>query len=243
MRVMIVAVMLAFAACAVRAGDAPSDRRTVVVTKLQGDVSVRHGVTEIWTHVAVGDVLRPDDTMKTGKKSSAMLVTRDGQTDNGAGKKIALPAEVVVDISDMRDLSQEELMLKLTMEKVRSSSYQWKNEEMHIPNATVVHGGDRKPSAPLSENELRFGIFQWNGTRVLFDNGFYSTCALRAMEVFRLYPTLGQNFDNRLLVADALEKANLRGEARSEYGIIAAMPGLSTDQQSVVSGRMNQLKK
>ena len=243
MRVIIVVAMLVCIAGPVRAGDAQSDHGTIVVTKLQGDVSVRHGVTEIWTHVAVGDILRPDDTMKTGKKSSAVLVARNGQSVSAASKRISLPAEVVVDISDMRNLSQEELMLKLTMEKVRSSSYQWKNDELRIPNAAVVHGEDRRPSAPLQENELRFGIFQWNGTRVLFDNGFYSTCALRAMEVFRLYPPLSQKFDNRLMVADALEKANLRGEALSEYGIIASMPGITSEQQTVVHARMSQLKK
>lgn len=243
MKIAIASLLLLCVAGPAWAGDARSNGESILVTRLQGDVSVRHGVTEVWNRVAVGDVLRPDDTMKTGKGSSAVLVTRTGQPEGSGSKRISLPPEVVVDISDMRDLSQEELMLKLTMEKVRSSSYQWKNEELHIPNATVIHGADRSASAPLQENELRFGVFQWNGTKVLFDNGFYSTCALRAMEIFRLYPPLAKNFDNRLMVADALEKANLRGEALSEYGIAASMPGLTADQQSVVHMRMSRLKK
>ena len=132
-------------------------------------------------------------------------------------KRITLPPEVIVDLSDVRELTQEELMLKLTMERVRASSYQWKNDDLHIPNAAVVHGTDRATGAALADNDPQSGILLWNGARVLYDNGFYSTCALKAMELFRLYPSVGAKFENHLMAAEALEKASLRGEALSEY--------------------------
>ena len=47
----------------------------IIVQRIHGDVSVRHGVAEGWSKVASGDVLRPDDTMKTGEKGAAVLVT------------------------------------------------------------------------------------------------------------------------------------------------------------------------
>lgn len=213
----------------------------IIVQKINGDVSVRHGVTETWTRVAAGDVLRPDDTMRTGKKGGALLVT-DATGRTGGKKTIALPEEVIVDLSDIRELSQEELMLKLTMEKVRASSYEWKNEELHIPNAAAVHGADR--SAPtLKEGDTLTGILQINGARVLFENGYFATCALKGMEVFRRYPSLGTGFRNRLLIAEALEKANLHGEAISEYGTLARMEGLTGDQQNLVKGRIQSLRK
>lgn len=204
--------------------------------KATGDVYIRHGVAEIWTKVAVGDVLKPEDTMKTGKRGSALLVA------NG-GKRIMLPSEVIVDVSDIRDLSQEELMLKLTMEKVRASSYEWKNDEMNIPNATVVHGTDKTTAIPLTENQIETGRFEWNGTKVLYDNGYYSTSALKAMDVLRRYPPLGEKFENRLLVAQALEKANLRGEALSEYVSISQSDKLTAEQREVVAARIAQLRK
>jgi hypothetical protein len=134
-------------------------------------------------------------------------------------------------------------MLKLTMEKVRSSSYQWKSDELHIPNAAVMHGSSAAPEAPPVENDPAVGVFQLNGTRVLFANGFYSTCALKSMEVFRLYPVLGQKFENRLLVAEALEKARLRGEALTEYGLLLTLEGLTADQQNLVKARMGELRR
>ena len=213
----------------------------LVVHKIQGDVSVRHGVTETWSKVRAGDMLRPDDTMKTGKRASAVVVMR-GEDGRTITKRIALPEEVMLDISDIRNLSQEELMLKLTMEKVRASSYQWKNNEMNVPNASVEHGPDKTPVEQLPPLDLQVGMFQWNGTKVLYENGFYPTCAIKAMDVLRRYPSLKKRFENRLLVADALEKAKLRGEALNEY-VSLSSEQLTPDQQEVVRSRIAQMKK
>jgi len=231
-RMMAFAVL--FAVLQARAGD-------VVVRKVQGEVTVRHGVTETWTAVAAGDVLRPDDTMRTGKKGGAVIVTSPAGVKGTPQKTIAVPAEVVVDILDIRDLSQEELMLKLTMEKVRASSYQWKNDELHIPNAGAVHGADRSPDAAVLP-DASMGVFQMNGARLLFNNGFYATCALKGLEVLRHYPGLAAGFDNHFLVAQALEKANLKGEALNEYGALSARDGLSAEQRALVRSKIDRLQ-
>jgi len=215
----------------------------IVIERISGDVSVRHGVTEIWTQAAPGDILRPDDTMKTGKKGHAVLVATTGTDANGAQKRIDLPGDVIVDMSDIRELSQEELMLKLTMEKVRASSYQWKQDDLQIPNAPVIHGEDKGSAPALQANSLTTGIMELNGAHVLFNNGFFATCALKGMEVFREFPPLAGEFHNRLLVAEALEKANLRGEALSEYGTIASLAALTPEQSSLVHERMAALRK
>ena len=213
----------------------------IVVQKMQGAVSVRHGVTETWTKVAPGDVLRPDDTMKTGKKGSAVIVVPSSTA--GASRTVVLPGEVIVDMSDIRDLTQEELMLKLTMEKVRASSYQWKSDDLRIPSAAVVHGADKSSNLNLSESDPATGVLELNGAHVLFENGFFATCALKAMEVFRLYPPLGKEFRDRMMVAEALVKANLRGEAVNEYGAIATLDGITSEQQALVHTRIEGLRK
>jgi hypothetical protein len=214
----------------------------IVVQRTQGDVTVRQGMTEVWNRVAVGDALRPDDTMKTGSKSSATIIVT-GHRGDGATKRITLPPEVIVDMSDVRELSPEELMLKLAMERVRSAPYEWKTNDLNIPNVSVVHGTDKEVDTAPVENALATGILQINGTQVLFENGFYSTCALKAMEVFRLYPPLGNRFENRLMVAESLERAQLKGEALTEYGVALRLPGITAAQENLVRSRMAQLRK
>lgn len=228
-----VAVLLVAARAA--AGD-------ITVQTAQGEVSVRHGVTEVWVRVAPGDILRPDDTMKTGKKGSATIVLSPAGGTAGAPRTVSLPGEVIVDMSDVRDLTQEELMLKLTMEKVRASSYQWKSDDLQIPSAAVVHGSDRSSNQALRESDPATGILQLNGAHVLFANGFYATCALKGMEVFRHYPPLGKQFQSRVMVAEALEKARLRGEAMNEYAEISKLEGITPGQQSLVHSRIEALR-
>jgi hypothetical protein len=228
----VLAVCLALGAVTAFAGN-------IVVRRVNGDVSIRHGVTEVWTRVAAGDVLRPDDTMRIGRKGNAVVTA---ETEHAGRKTMTLPAEVIVDMSDIRELTREELMLKLTMEKVRSSSYEWRNEELHIPNAAVVHGSNAGP-AGLKEGDIATGMFQLNGARVLFDNGYFATCALRGLEVFREFPALGADFRQRMMVAEALERANLKGEALGEYGTIAAFPNLTPEQQARVNGKMEFLRR
>lgn len=212
-----------------RAGD-------IVVQKMMGDVTVRHGVAEVWSAVSVGDVLRPDDTMKTGKKGEAVILA-------GGVKRITLPPGVILDMSDIRTFSQEELMLKLTMERVRASSYEWKRNGLNIPNVTTVHGSNKAQSAPVDESDVQTGLLQMNGTKVLYDNGFYSTCVLKAMHVLRQYPPLRAQFPNRLLVAEALEKAHLRGEALNEYVTLSNAEGLTLEQRAIIEARIGHLRK
>lgn len=235
MRGLMVGVVALIWCVSVMAGD-------IVVQKVRGEVTVRQGVNEVWNHVATGDVLKPDDTMKTGKKGSAVILVTDA-SGIGMEKRITLPSQVIMDMSDVRQLSQEELMLKLAMEKVRSSPYEWKTDELNIPNASVVHGADKGVSHTLVGNDIQIGIMQMNGTRVLFENGFYPTCVLKAMEVFRLYPPLGEQFENRLMVAEALERAELKGEALGEYGGILRLVGLTAPQEQSVRSKIVQLRK
>jgi hypothetical protein len=229
-------VVIALALCCSLMAHAGS----ITVQKLNGDVSVRHGVTEVWTTVATGDALRPNDTMRTGKNGSATLVVQE--TQGGIIRHLALPPDVIVDISDVRELTQEELMLKLTMQKVRATPQNIRNDGPQISDAAVVHGTDQNRATVIAENDPQIGRWLLNGTKVLLDNGFYATGVLRTLEVFSMFPVLAGNVENRLALAGAMEKANLRGEAVAEYSAIRRMEGISSSQAAVVEGRMEALR-
>jgi hypothetical protein len=240
MRTLIVVIVLALC-CSLTA-----HAGSITVQKMNGDVSVRHGVTEVWTTVATGDALRPNDTMRTGKNGSATLVVQDisdGTIRHLAIRHLALPPEVIVDMSDVRELTQEELMLKLTMQKVRATPQNIRNDGPQISDAAVVHGTDQNRATVVAENDPQVGRSLLNGTKVLLDNGFYATGVLRTLEVFSMFPALAGNVDNRLALAGAMEKANLRGEAVAEYSAIRRLEGLSAAQTAVVTGRLEALRK
>lgn len=209
----------------------------ITLQKAQGEVTVRAGVAEVWSKAQTGDVLKPDVTIRTGKQSAAVILLPV------SNQRINLPAEVILDISDMRELTQEELMLKLTMEKVRASSYEWKNKEMNRPNTTMVHGEPKDKKTGAADGNPELGLLQLNGTRVLYENGFYPTSALKTMEVLRRYPSLNAKFENRLLVAQALEKSNLKSEALNEYVSLSLTETLTKEQKEFLNAKISQMKR
>jgi hypothetical protein len=95
----------------------------------------------------------------------------------------------------------------------------------------------------VAENDPQVGRSLLNGVKVLLENGFSATAVLRTMEVFRLFPSLAGIVDNRLALAAAMEKANLRGEAVTEYHAIKRMEGLSSSQAAVVNARIEALRR
>ncbi len=205
------------------------------IMSIQGDVKVRHGAEEGWVSVAAGDVVKPEDSMRSGRGSTAVLLV-DGAT------RLTLPELVIVDCSDLRTLTQEELLLKLAMEGIRSLPQQKRDGDMSIPRTTTVHGSRTEASSPLQPGSKDGFILQLNGTKVLHENGFYATMVLRAKEVFRLSPTLRSRYDVRLLVADAFEKMQLNGEALGEYNSLSKEK-LSLRDRAVVERRIAVLKK
>jgi hypothetical protein len=209
----------------------------ITVSRIQGDVMARAGMQETWEVVTKGDKLKPHDSMRTGKNSTAVLLVSIDETRKPV--KITLPSNVILDLSDIRTLTRDELILKLTMERVKSSEYDWKDSELNVPNATVVHG-ERRDSGDAQEDES--AILRMNGTRVLFQNGYFSTCALRGLSLMGRFPSLGETFENRHMVAESLERSDLRGEALNEYLALSAMPNLTAKQQQIVKSGIARLR-
>ncbi len=179
------------------------------ITRMKGEVLVRHGASELWQPVSVGDILKPHDSMKLGKQASA-TVSIDSV------KAITIPEHVIVDLSDLRNLTQKEFLLKLAMEDVRSAPLREGNDRLNIPQTTTMHG-DQKGTSQSSFTTGEAGILQLNGTKVLFENGYNETGVLKTRQVYRLYPALSKQVENRLLVASAFERLHLLREAIREY--------------------------
>lgn len=225
--------MLRLAAIIVFCG-AVSAVAAVKITAVKGEVTVRHGVSEQWTAVAAGDVLKPDDSIRLGKHATATVFT-------DANNKLVIPEMVMLDIADIRMLTQEELLLQLAMERVRSVPARNGGNDLAIPRTTTVHGENKGAVSGHAALVSGDGSLQLNGVRVLYQNGYYGTSVLRAKEVYRLIPSLAANIDSRLMVASALEKMNLNSEALNEYNEIAkASP--TPEQQSIIQQRLTVLQ-
>ncbi|TLY33621.1 MAG: hypothetical protein E6K56_00570 [Ignavibacteria bacterium] len=209
-------------------------RADIKVTAVKGSVYVRHNVQEQWVSVSPGDLLKPDDSMKSGRKSSATVLIDDKTA-------VIMPEQAIIDMADLRTLTKEELLLKLAMERIRSVPDKSGDDELSIPRTTTIHGSNMDQHAAAGAVDPEMGTMRMKGTEVLFGNGFYETGILKAKELFRLYPDLSSRINDRLMVAKALEALRLKGEAMEEY-IQLGKAQLTDEQRTAVTKRLELLK-
>ncbi|MGB9773736.1 MAG: hypothetical protein ACP5JH_04260 [Bacteroidota bacterium] len=220
--------------CFLRAGD-------FVVRSVKGNAVVRHGVSEQWVQLRGGEKLTSDDVVRTGQRSSVTLSLPSGSS-------LRIPEYAVLNLSDVRALSQEELLLKLAMENIRNVPRN-RREGIIIPNTTVVHGSDKAQEAAASNasekgdglDNSRLAEMEFTGAQVLFNHDYYGTCILRTKEVLRLSPEMSQRPETHLLIARSFERLELISEALSEYALLSSME-LSPSQRSAVESKIESLR-
>lgn len=202
------------------------------VKSVKGIVEVRRGVSEEWKKVKLGDLLKPEDSMRTGENSSATV-----ETDT---RQISVPPMTIIDFSDLRQLSREDFLLKLAMENILAVPPR-DRDAIEIPSAAVLHGTNKeKENAPVYTDQT-VGRMHLQGAKVLFDNGYYATSILKSKATFRTSPELRSDFDSRITVALAFEKLKLDNEAITEYSLLGK-EGLPAAQMKVVQTSLERLK-
>jgi hypothetical protein len=224
----VIAVLIVFACCQSLLG------ADITVKHVKGKAEIQRGVSEGWVKAKPGALLSPESTIKTGRKSFLTIVAD--------GKSLVVPELTLVDVGDLRQMPQEELLLKLAMANVRVAPPRDESDETTIPNTTIVHGKDMaapdteaKDGGSLNEMEVR-------GTELLYNYGFYATCILRAKETMLYYPELKSRFAFRYMIAEAFERMRLKGEALGEY-VSLAKERLSSSQRKRVENDIRRLKQ
>ena len=206
-----------------------------VVKAVKGTVEVRKGVMEEWKKLKVGDLLKPEDSMRTGLGSMATI-----EADK---RKLTIPEMTILDISDVRQLSQEDFLLKLAMQNILAVPPR-ERDELSVPSATVIHGDNAaKTNAPVL-TDTKVGEMELHGARVLFDNSYFATSILKSKETLRTHPELKTNFDARLTVATAFEKMKLTKEALTEYSVLSRenLPSPQAKKVQLALDRLKQVK-
>jgi hypothetical protein len=205
---------------------------TYVVKAVKGMVEVRHGVSEEWRALKGGELLKPEDTMRTGKKSSA-TITLDGKT-------LTIPEQTMVDLSDFRQMTQEEFLLKLAMENILAVPPR-ENGPMAIPRTTILHGSEVEREKASGMPNTEEGIMQLQGAKLLYDHAYYATSILKTKETLRLFPDLQGDTNARLRMARAFEQLKLTNEALAEYSTLLNET-LPETQRALIQSSIQRLR-
>src|SRR3990172_5481601 len=84
---------------------------SVQIIKVKGDVKIRRGMEENWQPASAGAWLDEIDTILTGEATEATLAIKDG-------KLFTLGSNAVLDVADLRQITESELFLYLMSKKI-----------------------------------------------------------------------------------------------------------------------------
>jgi len=219
MRLAIVVVCLLTLAVPLVAG-------SIVIRGVQGTVEVRKGVSEQWTVVSVGDVLKPEDTIRTGERSSAVLTV--------GPNRITIPDLTMVDLLDFRQISREDFLLRLAIQDILAVPNR-SDDKVVIPSATILHGNKKNERSPSDNLVSKTGTMLIHGARVLQDYGYVATSVLRIRSTMTLYPDVKNDLDAILALGGGFERLNLASEAKAVYTTILSEPIPDSYRKRVVA--------
>jgi hypothetical protein len=99
---------------------------------------IRRGVEESWHWAVAGMMLEEIDTILTGEASAVVLETPDGAT-------FRLGSSAILDIADLRKITEQEMFLYLMSQKINQIAPRQKKTHLRIGNVSAIHGSKADP--------------------------------------------------------------------------------------------------
>ncbi len=182
----------------------------VSILKMQGDIKVRMGLDENWQPAAPDMTLRNIDTILTGERSTVTLNLSDEMT-------FTLGSQSILDIADLRKITERELFLFLTAEKVKQIPNPG-SSKIRIENVSVVRADNRSVHNQSpdreSDNNWRYAV---NGARALHQQNLFPNAVIKLMNILKKYGAVDDHGLIQLYLGQSFEALEKNGRALDAY--------------------------
>lgn len=155
-------------------------RAAARITAIKGVVHIRRGLEETWQPAAVGQVLDEMDSIITGEAAETILKMEDDRI-------FRLGSNAIIDLTDLRHITQQELFLLLMTEKIGNLENHREKSRLQLGHVTVIHGENRNPSAPAGQ-EARGWLKEYNGAGALHNQSFFPNAILKLAKIINRFP-------------------------------------------------------
>jgi len=182
----------------------------VKIAKASGEVKIRRGVEETWHPASAGIRLDEIDSILTGEGARVALETPDGKT-------FELGSNSILDIADLRRISERELFLFLMSKKINEIEPRQEKTKLRIGNVNVVHGELKSDSQNTSKLANELWIFEKNGAKALFAQDYTTNAVLKLNKILLKYPNLNDCGEIHSYLGKGFEKLNKPGQAIDAY--------------------------
>jgi len=169
------------------------------IVSMQGDVKVRRGLEETWQMAARGMLLEDMDSILNGEASDVLLELEDGRS-------FRLGGNAILDIADLRLITEQQLFLYLTAQKIRNLDPPETGKPIRIQNVSTVRADDRSDSSVDNQVEDNLVWMQeTNAALAMIEQKYYPNAVMKVHKILdahaksadkaRLYFYLGQSFE------------------------------------------------
>lgn len=183
----------------------------VKVVQLQGDVRIRRGVEEKWQAAAQGMLLEEIDTIMTLEGAEVVLELGNRTTFRLAGNAI-------LEVADLREITERELFLILMSEKVGKLAPRSEKVPLRIGAVSSVRGA---PFQNSERGETQVGPQLWrmeaNAAQALQSQNFLPNAAMKLHRVKEKFPARQDCGEVSYELAQVWENLRQTGRARDEY--------------------------
>ncbi|KAA3660818.1 MAG: hypothetical protein DWQ10_05860 [Calditrichaeota bacterium] len=182
------------------------------IAEMSGEVKVRRGLDEHWQAAKPGLDLDALDTILTGEKGEVRL-SLDGDVN------FTLGANAILDISDLRRISRQELFLIITSEKIESLPPRRSPGSLHINNVNVLHGAKKTDTGRPKLNSKIEREWQQhrNGGIDLLQQDFYTNAIIKFHKTLKTYVQVKDCGEIYFYLGQAFEALENEGQALEAY--------------------------
>jgi tetratricopeptide (TPR) repeat protein len=185
------------------------------IVSISGEVKIRRGVEEDWHHAAVGMLLETLDTILTLERAEVVLELNDGAT-------FRLGSNAMLDVADLRKITERELFLYLMSEKIGKIPPRQEKTRLRVADVSVVHGESKAKStgnAAGNSDDNRW-VQEANGAKALYAQQYFPNAVVRLHKILAKYPDLNDCGEIYFLLGNAFEALNKPGQAIDAYQVV-----------------------
>ena len=195
------------------------------IASLNGNVKIRRGVDEHWQKVSLGILLEDLDTILTGENGEVILKLHNGM-------KFRLGPNAILDLADLRKISEQELFLYLTRKKIENVEKRKEKTPLHLRSVSVVHGTDKNN---IDENLVVFEKenitkFVINGIRALHSQELYPNTIIKIHQTMNSTQELKDCGELHFYLGSSFEALNKPGQAIDAYRAVIKADDLENCQ-------------
>jgi len=184
---------------------------SVKVTAISGEIKVRCGLDETWKPARTGMLLEDVDTILSGEASRVVLTLPEGV-------RFSLNSNTILDIGDLRKITERELFLYLTSRKVNRIERSGRDVKIHIENVSVVRGERKEiPSDGVKNGLANMRQFETNGARAMYRQGLFPNAIIKLYTIISKYPEKKNHIEIYYLLGQSFEKVSEPGRALDAY--------------------------